>query len=133
MLCLFPNASGTETLLRKVARATSEEEGELFVVHVETPKEATTAIPSEKFHALLDSLFLAADLGAEVVWLKAPDVTQALTDFARDERISKIILHRTRPGVGSRLLRRSITRQLINRGRQFEIEIVGYQAQGVKQ
>lgn len=132
MLCLSANASGTETLLRKVARATSEEEGDLFVVHVETPREATTAIPSERFHALLDSLFLAADLGAEVVWLKAPDVTQALTDFARDGRISKIILHRTRPGVGSRLLRRSITRRLINRGGHFEIEIVGYQAQGVK-
>ena len=69
---------------------------------------------------------LAADLGAEAVWLKAPDVTEALLAFARDARVTRIIVGRARHGLGARLRHRSVIGELIARGREFEIEVVGF-------
>jgi two-component system sensor histidine kinase KdpD len=73
---------------------------------------------------LLENVNLASDLGAEVVWLKSPGVLQAMLDFARDKRITKIIVGRTRPRLVNRLLGRSLTNELIAKARDFDIEIL---------
>jgi two-component system, OmpR family, sensor histidine kinase KdpD len=124
MVCLSSDTKGSEALLRKASRVATDEDAELYVVHVDTPGDLEK-LGAEKCQELLDSVMLAADLGAEVIWLKARDVTRALLDFARDARISRIILRRSRPGVKSRLLQRSVTRRLIDRARNVEIEIFG--------
>ncbi|HJU11184.1 MAG TPA: hypothetical protein VJ728_09925, partial [Candidatus Binataceae bacterium] len=67
----------------------------------------------------------AADLGAETVWLKANDVVQCLLDFAREHRVTRIVIGRTHPSLWNRLLRRSITLQLISAAIDFDIELVG--------
>ena len=54
---------------------------------------------------MLDSINLAADLGAEVVWLKSTEVVQAILDFANDKRITRIMVGRTRPELLSRSVR----------------------------
>ena len=73
---------------------------------------------------LLDSINLAADLGAEVVWLKASDVVQAILDFAHDKRITRIMVGRTRPGLFSHLFDRSTMRRLIDKARDFDVQVV---------
>ena len=54
-------------------------------MHVETPPESVQKISTADFRALLDNINLAADMGAEVVWLKSPEVVKALLDFAREQ------------------------------------------------
>src|SRR6266851_1244561 len=81
--------------------------------------------PEQVERALLDNVNLAADLGAEVVWLKSPDVTKALLDFAHEHNMSRIIVGRTRPGLLRRILRRSVTERLVYEARDFDVEIVG--------
>ncbi|HEY2105084.1 MAG TPA: hypothetical protein VGH29_04835, partial [Candidatus Binataceae bacterium] len=51
--------------------------------------------------------------------------TEALLNFARDARVTRIIVGRARDGLGARLRKRSVTGELITRGREFEIEVVG--------
>ncbi|HZY60535.1 MAG TPA: hypothetical protein VFE56_12285 [Candidatus Binataceae bacterium] len=126
MVCLSSNPSGTEIMLRKAARAAVELRADWYAVHVDTSLEDKTAAPDRDFRALLDSVVLAADLGAEAVWLKAPDIAEALLAFARDARVTRIIVGRARRGLGARLRKRSVTRDLIARGREFEIEVVGF-------
>jgi two-component system, OmpR family, sensor histidine kinase KdpD len=125
MVCLSANLAGSQILLRKAARAAAELEADWYAVHVDTSLDDKTTAPNREFRALLDSVVLAADMGGEAVWLKAPDITEALLAFARDARITRIIVGRARHGLGARLRRRSVTAELVTRGREFEIEVVG--------
>ena len=125
MVCLSSNPDGSEELLRKAARSATRLDSDWYAVHVETPSESMQKISSSVFRQLLDNINLAADLGAETVWLKSDKVVSALLDFARENRISRIIIGRTSPSIWRRLVKRSVTQQLIDEGREFDIELVG--------
>ncbi len=58
------------------------------------------------------------------MWLKANDVVKALIEFAREHRVTRMVIGRTHPTWWNRLLRRSITRQLISTAADFDIELV---------
>jgi len=125
MVCLSSNPLGTEDLLRKAARSAARISADWYAVHVETPAESVQQISTADFRALLDNISLAADLGAETVWLKAADVVKALLDFAQEQRITRIIVGRTRPTLMNRLLRRSMADRIIAAAADFDVELVG--------
>jgi len=124
MVCLSSRQGSSQQLLRKACRAAGELNVDWYAVHVETPSESTQKISTAEFRALLDSINLASDLGAEVVWLKSTDVVQAILDFANDKRITRIMVGRTRPGLLSHLFDRSTMRRLIDKARDFDVHIV---------
>jgi two-component system, OmpR family, sensor histidine kinase KdpD len=124
MLCLSANPHGGEELLRKASREAGQLNADWYVVHVETPAESMQKISTADFRILLDNINLASDLGAEVVWLKSADVVQATLDFAREKRITKILIGRTRPRWWT-LPGRSIADRLINHAPDFDVEVVG--------
>jgi two-component system sensor histidine kinase KdpD len=124
MVCLSSNPVGGDDLLRKAARTASQLNTDWYAVHVETPAESVQKISTADFRALLDNINLAADLGAEIVWLKAPDVVKALVDFAREKGITRIIAGRTSPTLWNRILRRSITSRLVTAADEFDVEVV---------
>lgn len=128
MVCLSSNSQGSEDLLRKAARTAAQLNADWYAVHVETPPESVQKISTADFRALLDNINLAADMGAEVVWLKSPEVVKALLDFARERKITRMVMGRTRPTLWNRLLRRSVTARLLAAGRDFDIEVVAQRA-----
>ncbi|MGD0289206.1 MAG: universal stress protein [Candidatus Binataceae bacterium] len=125
MVCLSSNPVGSEDLLRKAARSAARMSAEWYAVHVETPAESVHKISTADFRALLDNISLAADLGAETVWLKSADIVRALLDFAQEYKISRIIVGRTHPTLLNRLLRRSMADRIIAAAVDFDIELVG--------
>jgi two-component system, OmpR family, sensor histidine kinase KdpD len=125
MVCLSSNPDGSDELLRKAARSADRLNADWYAVHVETPDESVQKISTADFRALLDNINLAADLGAEAVWLKANDVVKALVEFAREHRVTRLVIGRTHPTLWNRLLRRSVARQLISAATDFDIELVG--------
>ena len=134
MVCLSSDPSGNaRILLRKAWRTAAELDADWYAVHVDCALEDKSAAPGRDFRALLDSVVLAANMGAEAVWLKAPDITEALLNFARDARVTRIIVGRARHRLGARLRRRSVTGELVARGREFEIEVVGLGRNGERQ
>jgi two-component system, OmpR family, sensor histidine kinase KdpD len=124
MVCLSSNPDGSEDLLRKAARSADRFNADWYAVHVETPDESVQKISTANFRALLDNINLAADLGAETVWLKSAGVVKALIDFAREHRVTRIVVGRTHPTFWNRLLRRSVTGELISAAKDFDIELV---------
>jgi two-component system, OmpR family, sensor histidine kinase KdpD len=134
MVCISSSAAGSsQILLRKACRTAAELDANWYAVHVDCEVTNKTRPGDRDFRAMLDSVVLAADMGAEAVWLKAPDITEALLNFARDARVRRIIVGRARHGLGGRLRKRSVTGELIERGREFEIEVVGLGRRGEKQ
>jgi len=124
MVCVSSNPNGTGEIMRRATRIAGRLNAELYAVHVETPAESVRKISTRDFRALLDNINLAADLGAEVVWLKGTDVLKCLLDFANEKKITQIIVGRTRYKLWNRLLRSSLTNQLINRASHFDVVVV---------
>ena len=132
MVCLYSNPEGSEELLRKGARAATQMNAEWYAVHLETPSESVQKISTADFRSLLNNINLAADLGAEVVWLKSPDVIKALLDFAREKKITRIIVGRTHPTLQNRLSRKSLTNRILAQARDFDVQVVAQETAGTK-
>jgi two-component system sensor histidine kinase KdpD len=125
MVCLSSNPDGSEALLRRAARTAAHFNADWYAVHIETPAESVQKISTANFRALLDNINLAADLGAETVWLKSDDVVRALMEFARENKITRIIIGRTHQTLWNRLFRRSVSNKLIAQAADFDIELFG--------
>jgi two-component system sensor histidine kinase KdpD len=128
MVCLSSNREGGEELLRRAGRTAAQLNADWYAVHVETPTESVQKISGADFGNLLDNIKLAADMDAEVVWLKSPDVIKALIEFAQDNKITLIVVGRTHPGLWNRIFRRSLTNRLLAEAPDFNIEVVAQEA-----
>jgi len=124
MVCVSSNPEGTGEILRRATRIAGRLNAELYAVHVETPAESLQKISTSDFRVLLDNINLAADLGAEVVWLKGGDVLKCLLDFAHEKKITQIIVGRTHYNSWNRFFRRSLTSQLIEKAVHFDVAVV---------
>jgi two-component system, OmpR family, sensor histidine kinase KdpD len=132
MVCLSSNPDGSEELLRKAARAAAQMNAEWYALHVETPNESVQKISTTDFRTLLNNINLAADLGAEIVWLKSPDVIKALLEFAREKKTTRIIVGRTHPTLRNRLLRRSLTNRILAEAGDFDVQVVTQETTGTE-
>jgi two-component system, OmpR family, sensor histidine kinase KdpD len=123
LVCLPSDPHTFEGLLCKGWREASNRGATWYAVHVEAPQESIEKISTADFRALLDNINLATDLDAELVWLKSSDIAGAIIDFAREKRISRIILRRSRPSFWGELYRHSVAERLFH-ARDFDVEFV---------
>jgi len=128
MVGLSSNPEDGKRLLHKAARIAGQLNADWFAVHIETPAESVRKIDTRSFVALLDNINLAGELGAETVWLKAPDPVKAMLEFARERGVEKVIIGRTHQPFWRRWLGKDITERLLAEAKDLDIEIVGDQA-----
>jgi two-component system sensor histidine kinase KdpD len=128
MVGLSSNPEDGSRLLHKAARIAGQLNADWYAVHVETPAESVRKIDTQNFVALLDNINLAGELGAETVWLKAPDPVKAMLDFAREHGVEKVIIGRTHQPMWRRWLRKDVTERLLAEAKDLDIEIVGDEA-----
>ncbi|MEI2415126.1 sensor histidine kinase KdpD [Orrella sp. JC864] len=81
--------------------------------------------PDAQRQAELDRAFsLARSLGADTEILHGPRVADALLDHAGRDGVSTIVVGRTRERPFARMLNRTLTQQLLQRGAHYELVIV---------
>lgn len=124
LVCLPLDPHAAEGLLCKGWREAGAHDAVWYAVHVETPQESLRKISPGEFRALLDNVNLATDLGAEITWLKSSDIAGAIRDFAREKRISKIILKRPRISFWNQLYHHSLAEKLFHDARNYDVEVV---------
>jgi two-component system, OmpR family, sensor histidine kinase KdpD len=132
MVCLSSILTATKSCCVRPARAAVQMNAEWYAIHIETPNEAVQKISTADFRAILNNINLAADLGAETVWLKSPDVVKALFDFAREKKITRVIVGRTHPTLWNRLLERSLTNRILTEAHDFDVQVVAPERSGTK-
>lgn len=88
ILVAVTGAPGTDVLLRRAARMASRAKGELNVVHVTS----SDAKPDRDKATMKSLRTLASDLGATWHELVNPDPAQAITEFAKENQITQIVL-----------------------------------------
>jgi two-component system sensor histidine kinase KdpD len=124
LVCLPRDPHAAEGLLCKGWREAEAHDALWYAVHVETPQESLRKISPGEFRARLDNVNFALDLGAEIVWLKSSDVAATIIQFAREKKVSKIILKRPHPSFWNQIYHHSLAEKLLHEVRDFDVEVV---------
>ncbi|MFC3549796.1 ATP-binding protein [Lysobacter cavernae] len=110
----------SEYLVRVTRRIAERRDAPWTVVTVQA-----SAVPDEAQQLELDRAFaLARRLGGDAVVVHGGNVVEALLDHAGRSGASTIVLGRTRERPFARMVNRTLTQQLIQRGAHYELTIV---------
>ena len=90
LLVAVSSGPGAERLVRAARRLAERLRVEWLAVYVETPK--LVRLPQAARDRILQTLRLAAELGAESANLSGESVAATLIDFARQRNVSRIIV-----------------------------------------
>jgi two-component system sensor histidine kinase KdpD len=91
MVCMASRGSAKK-LLRTGARIAGRfANDDWFAVYVETPDEEAGRIKPEIYATLQENISFAKTLGAKVIKLKSPNVSDALLAFVRENQITHVI------------------------------------------
>ena len=110
----------TEYLVRAGRRVAERSQMPWTVAYVDTGRRRSRT-DREALHAALQ---LAQRLGAETMTLRGTNVADELLACARRQGATSILLGRTRERRLARILNRTITQQLLDRGERFELTIL---------
>ncbi|HKB89166.1 MAG TPA: sensor histidine kinase KdpD [Opitutaceae bacterium] len=97
MVALSSRGRNPQALLRKAARLATQLNAEWYAVYVRTPQEAEERISAATHRSLYDTLDLAQKMGGSIVVLKEQDVAHCLSNFARENGMSHVIIGRSEP------------------------------------
>lgn len=92
LACIGPS-DVDEKVVRTAARLAAKLDSTWHAVYVETP--ALQRLPEAQRRAILKTLKLAQELGAETATLAAPDAVEALLDYARRNNLGRIVVGRS--------------------------------------
>jgi two-component system sensor histidine kinase KdpD len=129
MVCLSSNPPHAATLLRRASRMAGRLNTDWYVVYVETPQEAPDRIDSEAQRRLHGNMEKAREMGGEFVRLQSEEPATAILDFARSHRVSDLIIGRAQVSWWRRLLRQSVTDQLVDGATGLDLHIVSFEPQ----
>jgi len=97
MVCLSSSSASNAHLLRYASRLAGQLNRKWYAVYVQTPAEDPTTIDATVQRSLSDVLTLANQLGAMVFTFRGEDVVDTILRFAREYRVGRIVMGRSRP------------------------------------
>jgi K+-sensing histidine kinase KdpD len=124
MACLSASSSRNGEMLRKAQAASRVDGGKFYAVVVDSPW-ALSGKPGVR--RLLDAAVLAKRLGAKIMWLESSDAAGALLQFARQAGVGRVFVTRKRPTLFSRWFGRSVYSDLLRRGKDLRIDVIGFE------
>jgi two-component system sensor histidine kinase KdpD len=96
---------------------------------VQTPDERADRIDAGVQRKLVDNIQLAQSLGAEVVKVEATDVAEAILRFAKQERVSLIIIGQTQRSWWYRLTHGSLIERLLAQAGDLDLMVVSFDSE----
>lgn len=113
-------APGTDDLIRRAARIAQRAHGELLGVHVQTD-EGLAGEPSD----LLDQhRRLLVEMGGTYHEVAGSDVAAALTDFARAENATQIVLGASRRSRAQEAIRGSVINRVVRQSGTIDVHVI---------
>jgi two-component system sensor histidine kinase KdpD len=127
LVCVSPGAT-SERLIRTARRLADELKAEWYAIFVETPGQGR--MNTEERDRVDHMLRLAEELGAKTVTIPGTSVSETVTNFARNQNISKIIVGKSQRSRLVELFRSSIADQLIDKSNLIDVYFVSSDSGG---
>jgi two-component system, OmpR family, sensor histidine kinase KdpD len=121
LVCISPGAI-SERLVRTARRLADELKAEWYAVFVETPGQ--TRLPADQRERIDRMLSLAEELGAKSITLPGRSVAEAITNYARNQNITKIIIGKSRRPSWIDWLRGSTSYRIIQQSGPIDVYFV---------
>jgi two-component system sensor histidine kinase KdpD len=133
MVCLSSSGTSNAHLLRYASRLAGQLNRKWYAVYVQTPAEDPTSIDAAVQRSLSDVLTLANQLGAMVFTFRGDDVVSTILRFAREYRVGRIVMGRSRPlPLWRRILQQqTIVERLLEQASGFSVTVVGRGCAGI--
>ena len=122
LLVCVGGAVSAELAVRVAARLATSLNASWVALHVE-PRGQEEVDP-ERAKRIDDALGLAERLGGQVERLSGQDLAGEVLRYARHENITQIVVGRSRAGFWARLLRRSLTEEIVRRSKDIAVYVV---------
>ncbi len=121
LLYIGPGSFGSN-LVRRARRLAYELAASWSALYVETPGSARFS--TEQQDQIMDSMRLAQRLGAKAVTLQGDSVAKTVTDYAKANNITKIIMSKPSGNLWQRLNSLSIANQIVRRSENADVHLV---------
>lgn len=127
LVAVSSNSKNACLLIRKGARLAGELNTDWDVVSVETSRDNETTRTIEESQRLNDSMDLARSLGAKAVRLKGEIVPHTILDYARENRIGKIVVGKTWNPWFKRLFKDDIMDHILRESGSIDVYVVTFE------
>ncbi len=122
LMVLVGGDAFSETVVREAARLATALKANWVAVHLSPASEASTAIDEQA--RIDEAMRLAERLGADVTRLDGRDRVGEILRYAKKENITQIFCGRSARGGLARLVRRSLSEELLKRARDISVHFV---------
>lgn len=124
LACISSNDKTAKIVIRKAARLASYYNGSWFVLYIETPKESPNKIALDKQRHLINNFKLATQLGAEVIKLENPNITEAILKIVEQKSITTVCIGKPHFNLFKVILSTTIFRKLLNSLSKSNVDLV---------
>jgi len=126
MVAMAPYTSNAKNLLRKGSRLAGDLNTDWDVVTVISPKDVERKKTIQEIQIFNDNMDLARSLGANMVVLKGANVAHKILDYARYNRIGRIVIGKTWRPMFERLFRDNIMEHIVREAGTIDIYVVSF-------
>jgi two-component system sensor histidine kinase KdpD len=126
MVAMSSNPPRTAALLRKASRIAGRLNSDWYCVYVQTPNERADRIDATVQRRLVDNIQMAQAMGAEVVKLEGDDVVRAISRFARERRVSLLIVGKSTRTWWHRMRYGSVVDKLVQAADGLDVLVVSF-------
>ena len=124
LACISTNDKTAKTVIRKTARLSSYYNSKWFLLYVETPKESSDKIALDKQRHLINNFKLATELGAEIIKVQNPKITDAILDVVQQKLITTVCIGKPHFNLFKVILSTTIFRRLLNNLSKSNVDLV---------
>ena len=124
LACISSNDKIARVVIRKAARLATYYNGKWFVLYVETPNESPQKIALDKQRHLINNFKLAVQLGAEVIKIQSPRITDTLLAVVKEKDITTVCIGKPHFNLFKVILSTAIFKKLLNSLSEFKVDLL---------
>lgn len=124
LACISSNDKTAKIVIRKAARLASYYNCEWAVLYVETPKESSDKIALDKQRHLINNFKLAAQLGAIVIKVQNPNISEAILKIVEQKNSTTVCIGKPHFNLFKVILATAIFRRLLNNLSLSKVDLV---------
>ncbi len=124
LACISTNDRTAKIVIRKTARLASYYNSSWYVLYVQTPKESNDKIALDKQRFLINNFKLATELGAEIIKIEEPKITDAILKVVQQKNITTVCIGKPHLNLFKVILSSNVFNKLLNSLSSLKIDLV---------
>jgi two-component system sensor histidine kinase KdpD len=127
LVAMSPNSTNAGVLIRKGGRLAGELNTDWDVIYVESPKNNERTRTIQETQRLHDNMDLARSLGAKTVKIEGQVIAHEILEYARENRIGKIVIGKTYHPWYKRFFRDDIMDHILRESGPIDVYVVSFE------